>query len=531
MTTDPDRLLLTTVLSDGTDVVDSWAAWLHGTQLRDVSPDAHRVLPLATRNVRRVAPGTAIPELLRGLERHSWARNQLALRAAVPVLEELGVRGIPTMLLKGASLAPYYGDEWMHRVMYDFDVLVPVSRVHDTIEMFDELGWTPILGLSPETLRTKLLGRRHSWGMRSARGAELDLHWHAFAGSLGRRADDDLWAASEPLEFGGVTTRRMHDADLLLHVLAHGAHREPGSELQSIVDVVTILRSVPAGAVADRLARSARAHHLLLMVRESLSELEQLEPLGLDELVRACSRARPRSGERRLAQARADERRPGWITDVRHGLVRHGGGSTRLMSRVRGLWRERLDAGAIEPRRRWALHVALGRSTATRWILRRRAPVSRVAAKEMPRLPLPAHLDLSDPEALELHAGPGLTWCDPEGAWTDGAEVRLLLAVDEPERRDLHLGVELVPYLSPKQPRARVDVFVNERHLARRRFASGRPVDGVITVAVPSDVVRRRRALEVTLRFRAPRSMWLFGIAGDARRIGALLKTMWVAAA
>ena len=84
----------------------------------------------------------------------------------------------------------------------------------------------------------------------------IDEHWHVYWECCGPHADDALWARSQPLDFEGVTTRRLAPADQLLHVCVHASRRANRPQLLWIPDALVVMRA--GGVEWPRLLEQAR---------------------------------------------------------------------------------------------------------------------------------------------------------------------------------------------------------------------------------------------------------------------------------
>ena len=91
------------------------------------SSTSNACLPLLYRTLSD-AGVTDLPPRLKGVYRHSWARNTVRARVLVGVTRRLSSAAIPSLVVKGMALVEYYGDRWAARDMYDADLLVPDPR-------------------------------------------------------------------------------------------------------------------------------------------------------------------------------------------------------------------------------------------------------------------------------------------------------------------------------------------------------------------------------------------------------------------
>lgn len=486
------RLLLRAVLLRGEPALEAWKEWRSSVDVDLVDAPAQRLLPLLARRLGDVAPDDPIRNLVRGIYRHAWARNQMLWRAALPVLRELERAGLPTVLLKGASLLRVYGDDWGARPMYDVDVLVPYARAAEAIDVLDRRRWVPEQGQTAAWVRWRGAPRRHGWGFTHG-DARIDLHWHVLGESIGADADDRFWACARTGEVGGFGVRFLDPAHLLLHVLAHGNAPLNSPPIQWIADAVTIIRAVGTSDpdLDRRFAQEAGAQGLQRSAAEALDVIGSV--LSSPDLVAALIRAVEREPRRIIGRLRDAP----WGGEPLRQLARHSAGGTGLVRGAAALVRERLDlALTTRPVGACCYAMSLRAHTVARVLRRRDGSFVRTPVGDAPRLVAGVRLDFTDPSTLDRYGAVGWGRTELGGATTRGAEPRLVLPLDPGlAGRDLvvTLAVE-----AREQPSALV-VVANETPLA----VAVVPTTGTrLRVRIPSETVGRFRPLELALRRR-----------------------------
>src|SRR5688572_8020735 len=108
----PQRLLLRSVLCEADAAGEAFAEWRRRVDLDLIDPESNRLLPLLARRLDDIAPTDPVRDRVRGIYRHAWVRNQLILRDAASLARALGDGGVPVLVLKGAALLRYYGNDW-----------------------------------------------------------------------------------------------------------------------------------------------------------------------------------------------------------------------------------------------------------------------------------------------------------------------------------------------------------------------------------------------------------------------------------
>ncbi|WP_075086918.1 nucleotidyltransferase family protein [Verrucomicrobium spinosum] len=196
----------------------AWDRWKAENDINHLEAGTFRLLGLLYRNLVRVGVDPADPLLprLRGIYRNFWTKNQIVLGRKGTVLKALAAEGIPCMLLKGAGLTlTVYRDHGV-RPMDDFDLLVPLSRVGQAMDILEGLGWQSQVH-APRELPASI----HACSFRDAAEATIDLHWRLCHLPAGRDFDRTLWEGRQLLELHGEPAGVPCATDQFLHTCAH----------------------------------------------------------------------------------------------------------------------------------------------------------------------------------------------------------------------------------------------------------------------------------------------------------------------
>jgi len=355
----PEQLLvLHAALDEPGPAAAAWERWRAAVELDDADPGSTRLLPLVYRNLGPGAFDTEVAERLKGLYRRAWSQNQLLFRRAAEAVGALEAAGIETMAIKGVSLALLsYGDAGA-RPMDDADVLVPIARTHEAIEVLGAAGWRA--GHDDPLAWTQI---HHSLGFARPGGGNVDLHWFA----LWQPArDDELWRAAVPMDLAGIATRAPCPADQLLLACVHGTPWSPLPPFRWIADAVVTARAAGDGLDWDRVGEEAERRELTVATGAALAYLRDEFDLPvprslLDRLAatpascheRAAFRAagRPDSPVRTLRMAWDRYRR---LRDLDTGAPRPAGfvSFARRFWGLESAWLLPLHAGRALSRRR-----------------------------------------------------------------------------------------------------------------------------------------------------------------------------------
>ncbi|HEX5375561.1 MAG TPA: nucleotidyltransferase family protein, partial [Solirubrobacterales bacterium] len=262
----PEQLLvLHAALDEPRAAAAAWERWRAAVEFDDLDHGSARLLPLVYRNLGPGAFDAEVAGRLKSLYRHAWSQNQLLFRRAAAAIGALEAAGIETLVTKGVSLALLsYGDAGA-RPMDDADVLVPLARTREAIEVLAAAGWRA--GHDDPQAWTQV---HHSLGFAGPGGGNVDLHWFA----LWQPArDDELWRAAVPMDLAGVATRAPCPADQLLLACVHGTPWSPLPPFRWIADAIVTVRAAGERLDWDRVGEEAERRELTVATGAALSYL------------------------------------------------------------------------------------------------------------------------------------------------------------------------------------------------------------------------------------------------------------------
>lgn len=218
-------------LTPQSDAQTIWTKWQEQYSVKDV--DVHRILPALYRRLSQ--EGVDGGPYLRGMSRHCYVSGAVRQKVAKELAERFSIAGIPVLALKGLAMSLAFG--YTPRHMEDIDLMVPLNRAEEAIDLTLASGWTSNQGLNTNNLKATISGAHAGWFQKE--GLHFDLHWHSVHQDQSLSFDTPVWERSSP-----GTIRIPSKTDLLFQTALHGirfgspAHVWPA-------DIFSIIGSYP----------------------------------------------------------------------------------------------------------------------------------------------------------------------------------------------------------------------------------------------------------------------------------------------
>jgi hypothetical protein len=532
--THDEELLLRAALLHDERALDAWNELRPQIDLATLDGASIAAIPTLRRNLVALGIDDELFTVFKGVHRFSWARNQVLLDVVLPMVARIESAGVPTMLLKGAALLASPKHDAGVRFMNDLDVLVPVDRLGETIELLAQEGFAPV-GDTPSWYARDYLPRlTPSWAFARSDGFHLDLHWHVLHLSCQEDADDDFWSAAIPLELRGVKTRGLCPTDALLHAVLHGLRWNDASPHRWVIDAALIIAGADGPLDYERLVLQARRRRVSTALRAGLAYMRDLVDAPVPrETLRALGAGGPRISERvefRVLMASPERRSSlqrrfvSWRQYARRmpALGSHRGVLSHIqtardflgLSRWRDLRLLTVGGPAGPGRPRSIAAVALGTGTETS------AGVT---------LALGEPLDLTGPDWAGGCVRYGTWLPETGGCWIAGREAGITLALADQPTGSLLLQLWGSHPLAAHIRHARLIVESNGHALGTFKVsAADQDIDGG-RMCIPLTAVRGS-LIDLTLRAPDVVSPLALGLSDDDRQLGFLLHKLVVLA-
>ena len=206
-----------------------WRRWRAEISLDTMSQDCVRLLPLLAPSSSWLE-GDPAKNLIVGLSKRAWARNQIMLRLLAEAVASLKLHGVPAVVVGGPpAWAVIHQSARSFRSVTYLEVLVPRAKAMQAVAVLSKSGWTPLPNsISPEGDALDYV--QGIWLNRSS-GERLKLNWRLFPAPPEFTAE---WESLQP----GEETRL---SDTVMFACALAGERAP-DDLNWLFDAAILLR-------------------------------------------------------------------------------------------------------------------------------------------------------------------------------------------------------------------------------------------------------------------------------------------------
>ncbi len=263
-------LLLRSCLLKDNEAVKAFEEWIARADIDHLDQGSFRLLPLLYKNLRALGVKHSLMNKFGGIYRMEWYKNRILLYNTSKLINSLNEAGIQTMLLKGAALTLQYYKDFGLRPMWDIDILVKPDKIMIASNHLIKLGWQSHVNDLEEHI-----SYIHAVNFEHSDGRNIDLHWHVLCECCDANADKDFWENAVETVLYEVTTFSLNATDQLFHVCVHGSRWMSISSLRWVSDSMVILNNQENSIDWDRLIKLAQKHHLLIILKETLTYLNE----------------------------------------------------------------------------------------------------------------------------------------------------------------------------------------------------------------------------------------------------------------
>ncbi len=182
----------------------------------DVPTWVHAELSLVGR-LDLIGPEAA--ERLRASRTRVRRDNLLLIARAEQALAVLLQAGVVPIALKGLDLLHRVYGSFDERILDDVDLLIRSEQLRTAVGALEAAGWEA----PPEPSRSHYIRSSHHLPLRSPGPVAVDfeIHWNLAQDKRYRIDERELWQQAVPLEVGGHRILRLHDHDMVAHLVLH----------------------------------------------------------------------------------------------------------------------------------------------------------------------------------------------------------------------------------------------------------------------------------------------------------------------
>jgi len=286
-----ETLLLTAALQQGPAALSAWETWRESCLLDDrIDNSSHRMIPLLHQNL--CAQGIEHPLMQRyvAVRHFYWFRNRVLMHHAERILSLLQQEDIPTLALKGLSLALETYSSIELRPMRDIDLLVSKNDGLRAINILRSAGLKP--------RRAKFLARsidpfrsRYSFEFRIADGMpSVDLHVRLHKNIPSLVLAQRMLNEGRSLKVGAAWTLSAQPTEQVFHLILHSTRI--GSQLRWASDIAALIRTRETDIDWFRLSALGEQYSCLALVKESIEDVFAVMGMQPPDDARAVLRGR-----------------------------------------------------------------------------------------------------------------------------------------------------------------------------------------------------------------------------------------------
>ncbi len=215
-------LLTAAICPDDAVALNAFGNWLSHTDLDDATFAEHRLLAAITsRFGERLADRPEYARLC-GLQRLNWTRSRLAVRATMPVLQQMVEAGLRPVLLKGAARVALEPSEQKARTSYDVDLLLSDSDFNAAFEILAADGWQSTRGESAMGLRARISSVR-ARNFKKGQFGDVDIHRRGYHDANSNSiCDREVFEDLSGVDFYGVPLFVPGPEERLAMAIGHG---------------------------------------------------------------------------------------------------------------------------------------------------------------------------------------------------------------------------------------------------------------------------------------------------------------------
>lgn len=277
-------LLLKAALYDQSEAFSIFLKWLNIVGLNAIDLNSNsfisdfmdkldlgsqRLMPLVIENL-----GTEshpyFPKFI-GYRKNLWVRNQRIFLTAKELLKKLNDEGIPTLILKGLSLANVYYPRNETRPMNDGDILIPYEFKSQLLHTMNMQNNTYKMG----NYENDMLEFVHATHFFQNEKDDIDIHWNIFTEySHNPKSSIFAWQGALTFNWDGINTKTLNPTHEFFLSMTHGRHFGYIPPIRWVTDCVMILKKVNGELDWTEFIRLSKMYNFKPFIKKALPYLK-----------------------------------------------------------------------------------------------------------------------------------------------------------------------------------------------------------------------------------------------------------------
>jgi len=206
---------------------------------------------------------------LHGIYLHNIISNNLKFTKARPIIDEINKKfGIIPIKSFGMSNRDF---SWGFRPVADFDFYVLDSFLEELWKFMETNSITPLMDISKNEFRTKILKQRGSWNFIKKEEYDIDIHWRLFDHLTIKQNRDLIKSQTERIETSNDIDRHL-TRNLEIVLLANHFYHQAENRFNGLFDFYNLAKKVDPEKVIN-IIKSTGTRNAFVATLNTLNEI------------------------------------------------------------------------------------------------------------------------------------------------------------------------------------------------------------------------------------------------------------------
>jgi len=246
-----EELFLKLLLSSEDDFPKLWKQWKDQIVFDHLDYATSKLIPFLYLRLKESDIADNMTGRIRGAYKFTWYKNLLIIDAAKNVVSLLNKENIPVILLKGVPLLANIYKNTGARSLGDADILVAPKHIKKAVDIMTANDWkysyqSPFyINNNSESPSGKVI---KEITLINNQNVQIDMHWSLFLSKENKEypmSFDEVFKYSIDFDLKEVQCKIPCYEDMIIHIIVHGAEQIRQRTLRWVLDVVSIMRTVP----------------------------------------------------------------------------------------------------------------------------------------------------------------------------------------------------------------------------------------------------------------------------------------------